>query len=94
MPPYLNRILGTETSSTAEESVMHPVMYDLAQAQITSVHRQAQSDALARTARQANGARMRHGEHHMPGLRVMTRRVFAVLGGLSMWTASSHHGTS
>ena len=65
---------------------MHPAIYDLAQAQITNVHRQAQSDARARAARQAHGARMRHGNHHVPGLRVMARRAFAVLGALSPCT--------
>jgi hypothetical protein len=62
---------------------MHSAMYDLAQAQITSAHRQAQSDARARAARQAHGPRIRHGEHHAPGLRVMAHRVVAVLGALT-----------
>ena len=63
---------------------MHAAMYDLAQAQITNVHRQAQCDALARAARQAHGPRIRHGAHHVPALGVVARRVLAVLGALSL----------
>lgn len=62
---------------------MHPELhYQLAQARVADLHRQARRDAQARVASQARRARApqrRHPARMLPA--VMARRVLAALGG-------------
>ena len=62
---------------------MHPELhYQLAQARVADLHRQAQHDAQARAASQARRARAAERRHPVRGLpAVMARRLLTTLGG-------------
>jgi hypothetical protein len=63
---------------------MHPThRYDLMQARMAGLHREAQHDALASAARQAHRARRRHPAPARAGFPAVRRAVRTVLGARS-----------
>jgi len=60
---------------------MHPELhYQLAQARVADLHRQAQRDALARAARRARRKRTRRPGHPAAGYPAAVRRLLTALG--------------
>jgi hypothetical protein len=67
-----------------EETTMNPATcYDLAQARIADLRRQAQRDGLAHAVRRSRQPPAQQGRHPKPGLRGAARRVLTVLGARS-----------
>jgi hypothetical protein len=72
------------------ETHMHPdIHYEIAKAQVATLHAQGRRDALARTACRARRAQRQKPEHPALALAAVRRWVLTVLGAHLSW--SSYH---